>query len=52
MTPTILAQDGNYDEWCEEEIKNAYQHAAEYDEYLFGDYDFSMHWTESESKSQ
>ena len=40
MLPKILLQDSNYDEWCEEEIMNAYRKAAECDEYLFGDYDF------------
>ena len=44
MLPKILSQDSNYDEWCEQEILNAYKDAAECDEYLFGDYDFCSEW--------
>ena len=44
MLPKILSQDSNYDEWCEQEILNAYREAAECDEYLFGDYDYSEEW--------
>ena len=44
MNPKILSQDSNYDEWCEQEIINAYQQAAEFDEYLFGDYDYCKEW--------
>jgi len=44
MTPKILNNDGNYDEWCEQEILNAYKNAAENDEYLFGDYDYEKEW--------
>jgi hypothetical protein len=44
MTPKILSQDSNYDEWCEQEILNAYKDAAEADEYLFGDYDYKKEW--------
>ncbi len=44
MNPKILKDDSNYDEWCEQEILNAYQEAAEYDEFLFGDYDYSKEW--------
>lgn len=44
MTPNILSQDANYDEWCEQEILNAYQQAAETDEFLFGDYDYEKDW--------
>ena len=44
MLPKILSQDFNYDEWCEQAILNAYQEAAECDEYLFGDYDYSKEW--------
>lgn len=46
MTPKILQQDGNYDEWCEEEILNAYKSAAEQDEFMFGDYDYQKEWME------
>ena len=44
MLPKILSQDSNYDEWCEQEIINAYIEAAECDEYLFGDYDYCKEW--------
>jgi hypothetical protein len=44
MLPKILSQDSNYDEWCEQAILNAYQEAAECDEYLFGDYDYKKEW--------
>ena len=44
MLPKILLQDSNYDEWCEEVINIAYRNAAKYDEYLFGDYDYSTEW--------
>jgi len=44
MLPKILSQDSNYDEWCEQETLNAYQRAAECDEYLFGDYDYCKEW--------
>ena len=44
MLPKILLQDSNYDEWCEQEILNAYKEAAECDEFLFGDYDFEFEW--------
>jgi hypothetical protein len=44
MLPKILSQDSNYDEWCEQEILNAYQQAAESDEFLFGDYDYEKEW--------
>ena len=36
MIPKILSQDSNYDEWCEQEIFDAYKEAAEYDEFMFG----------------
>ena len=44
MLPKILSQDSNYDEWCEQEIINAYKEAAECDEFMFGDYDFCEEW--------
>ena len=50
MTPKILSQDSNYDEWCEQEILNAYREAAECDEFLFGDYDFSEEWLQKEKQ--
>ena len=44
MLPKILSQDSNYDEWCEQEILNAYKEAAQYDDFLFGDYDYESEW--------
>ena len=44
MNPKILDDDGNYDEWCEEEIKKAFKEAAVIDEYLFGDYNYEKDW--------
>jgi hypothetical protein len=44
MIPKILNSDGNYDEWCEEEIIKSYKDAAEYDDVLFGDHDYSYIW--------
>jgi hypothetical protein len=46
MNPKILKDDSNYDEWCEEEILNAYREAAESDEFMFGDYDYNKEWME------
>ena len=47
MLPKILSQDSNYDEWCEQEILNAYKDAAEYDDVLFGDHDYSYIWLDN-----
>jgi hypothetical protein len=44
MLPKILSQDSNYDEWCEQEILNAYKDAAEYDQFMFGDFDYTEVW--------
>ena len=44
MKPKLLNSDGNYDEWCEEEIIKCYKDAAEYDDVLFGDHDYSYIW--------
>ena len=49
MLPKILSQDSNYDEWCEQEILNAYKDAAEYDSFMFGDCDYSYVWMGNES---
>lgn len=48
MKPKILQSDGNYDEWCEEEIIKAYKDAAEYDRFMFGDVDYSKVWLDDE----
>ena len=44
MNPKILKDDSNYDEWCEQDILNAYKEAAEYDDFLFGDYNYEKEW--------
>lgn len=44
MIPNIIGDDPNYDEWCEEEIMKAYKLAAEYDEFMFGDYNYNNEW--------
>ena len=49
MDPKILKDDSNYDEWCEQEILNAYKDAAEYDSFIFGDYDYSYVWMDNET---
>ena len=40
MTPKLLNTDGNYDEWCEEDILKCYRAAAESAAVLFGDYHY------------
>jgi hypothetical protein len=49
MNPKILKDDSNYDEWCEQEILNAYKEAAEYDDVLFGDHDYSYVWKDTKT---
>jgi hypothetical protein len=52
MIPKIIKQDPEYDEWCEQEIVNAYKTAAEVDEFLFGDYNYYEEWLKDETKNQ
>ena len=52
MLPKILLQDSNYDEWCEQELLNAYKDAAEYDDFLFGDHDYSYVWLDDNNKKE
>lgn len=49
MKPTLLIQDSNYDEWCEEEIRIAYKNAATFDNFMFGDYDYQELWLDNTS---
>ena len=49
MLPKILSQDSNYDEWCEEELLNAFKDAAEYDDFMFGDFDWNEYWLNQET---
>lgn len=43
MLPKILSQDSNF-EWDKEEMLNAYRRAAEYDDFMFGDFDYEKEW--------
>lgn len=52
MKPKIISDDPNYDEWCEEEILNAYREAANIDEFIFGDYDYQKDWVQSQGDEQ
>jgi hypothetical protein len=45
MLPKILSQDSNYDEWCEAELLNAFKDAAQYDDFMFGDFDWNEYWS-------
>lgn len=44
MSPKTPSQDSSYDGWCEEELLKAYKDAAEFDDFLFGDYDYVKDW--------
>ena len=44
MSPKILSQDSNYNDWSDDAILKAYRDAAEQDDYLFGDYDYESEW--------
>lgn len=46
MLPKTHSQDSNFD-WNLEELLNAYKRAAEYDDYLFGDFDYSYIWKDT-----
>jgi len=36
-------------EWDQEKMLNAYKRAAEYDDFLFGDFDYSYVWKNTET---
>ena len=36
-------------QWDQEEMLNAYKRAAEYDDFLFGDFDYSYVWKDTET---
>lgn len=40
--------DSNFD-WDKEAMLDAYKKAAEYDDFLFGDFDYSYIWKESDT---
>lgn len=50
MKPKEPNQDRNCDEWCEEEMLKAYKDAAEYDRYMFGDFDYTKVWLDNITK--
>jgi hypothetical protein len=43
MSQKTLFQDSNF-EWDKNKIIDAYKKAAEYDDFLFGDFDYSDIW--------
>ena len=36
-------------QWDQEKMLNAYKRAAEYDDFLFGDFDYSYVWKDTET---
>jgi len=48
MNPKILKDYSNFD-WDKKEMLDAYKEAAESDRFLFGDFDYSYVWKESNS---
>jgi len=48
MTSKIPKNDSKFD-WNLEEIKTAYKDAAEYDQFMFGDFDYSDVWLNDEN---
>jgi hypothetical protein len=48
MSQKIPSQDSNFD-WDKEKLLDAYKKAAEYDDFLFGDFDYSYIWKDGES---
>jgi len=52
MSQRIPSQDSNF-EWDKEKLLDAYRKAAEYDDFLFGDFDYSDIWLkEKEEEGQ
>lgn len=48
MSQKTPSQDSNFD-WDSEELLDSYRKAAEYDDFLFGDFDYSYIWKETKS---
>ena len=46
MSPKTLLQDSNFD-WDQEKLLDSYRQAAEYDDFLFGDFDYSYIWKDT-----
>ena len=44
MLPKTPLQDFNFDWWDKEAILDAYRKAAEYDDFMFGDFDYEKEW--------
>ena len=51
MSQKIPSQDSNSD-WEEEKLLDAYRKAAEYDDFLFGDFDYSHIWLNKEEEQE
>jgi len=43
MSQKTPSQDSNF-EWDKQAILDAYRKAAEYDDFLFGDFDYEKEW--------
>ncbi len=43
MSPKTPLQDSNF-EWDQKEMLDAYRKAAEYDDFMFGDFDYEKEW--------
>lgn len=48
MSQKTPLQDSNF-EWDKQKMLDAYKEAAEADRFLFGDFDYSYVWEESDS---
>jgi hypothetical protein len=48
MLPKTHLQDSNFN-WDSQKMLDAYKEAAESDRFLFGDFDYSYIWKESDS---
>jgi hypothetical protein len=52
MSQKIPSRDSNF-EWDKEKLLDAYRKAAEYDDFLFGDFDYTYVWLkENEEEDQ
>lgn len=49
MSQKTHSQDSNYNETSDEELIKAYKDAAEADRFIFGDYDYSYVWLDTET---
>ena len=51
MSQKIPSQDSNSN-WDEEKLLDAYRKAAEYDDFLFGDFDYSYVWLKKDEEKE